>query len=54
MHTEIERMLNDIIKFKLHVQKNLEDYEGLVLEEVERELQMDDSAEEQGEGVERE
>lgn len=45
-------MLNDIIKFKLHVQKNLEDYEGLVLEEVERELQMDDLGEEQAQGPE--
>jgi kinetochore protein NDC80 len=31
-------MLNDIIKFKVHVQKNLEDYEGFVSEEVEQEL----------------
>ncbi|CAG8973493.1 hypothetical protein HYALB_00002818 [Hymenoscyphus albidus] len=38
LHTEIEKMLNDIIKFKVHIQKNLEDYEGLVSEEVEQEL----------------
>lgn len=38
LHTEIERMLNDVIKFKVHVQKNLEDYEGFVVEEVEDEL----------------
>ena len=38
LHTEIERMLNDIIKFKVHVQKSLEDYEGFVVEEVEVEL----------------
>lgn len=31
-------MLNDIIKFKVHVQKSLEDYEGFVVEEVEQEL----------------
>ena len=31
-------MLNDIIKFKVHIQKSLEDYEGFVVEEVEREL----------------
>lgn len=31
-------MLNDIIKFKVHVQKSLEDYEGIVVEEVEMEL----------------
>ena len=31
-------MLNDIIKFKVHVQKSLEDYEAFVVEEVELEL----------------
>ena len=31
-------MLNDIIKFKVHIQKSLEDYEGFVVEEVEQEL----------------
>lgn len=34
-------MLNDIIKFKVHVQKSLEDYEGFVVEEVEEELGCD-------------
>ncbi|KAI1001976.1 putative kinetochore protein [Podosphaera aphanis] len=38
LHTEIERMLNDIIKFKVHIQKNLEDYESFVVDEVEHEL----------------
>ncbi|KAL8841222.1 MAG: hypothetical protein Q9170_001011 [Blastenia crenularia] len=38
LHTEIERILNDIIKFKVHIQKSLEDYEGFVVEEVEQEL----------------
>ena len=38
LHTEIEKMLNDIIKFKVHVQKSLEDYEAFVVEEVEQEL----------------
>lgn len=42
LHTEIEKMLNDIIKFKVHVQKNLEDYEGFVVDEVEQELGGDD------------
>ena len=37
LHTEIEKMLNDIIKFKIHVQKSLEDYEGFVEGEVEQE-----------------
>lgn len=44
LHTEIEKMLNDTIKFKVHVQKSLEDYEGWVVEEVEQEL----GAEEEG------
>lgn len=34
-------MLNDIIKFKVHIQKSLEDYEGFVVEEVEGELSGD-------------
>ncbi|KAI9893476.1 MAG: kinetochore-associated Ndc80 complex subunit ndc80 [Vezdaea aestivalis] len=38
LHTEVERMLNDVIKFKVHVQKSLEDYEGFVVDEVEQEL----------------
>jgi len=41
LHTEIEKMLNDIIKFKVHIQKNLEDYESFVMEEVEQELGAD-------------
>ena len=39
LHTEIERMLNDIIKFKVHIQKSLEDYEQFVAEEVEKECE---------------
>jgi len=35
-------MLNDIIKFKVHIQKNLEDYESFVVDEVEHELGGDD------------
>lgn len=38
LHSKTERILNDIIKFKVHIQKSLEDLEGLVVEEVEREL----------------
>jgi kinetochore protein NDC80 len=44
LHTEIEKMLNDIIKFKIHVQKNLEDYEAFVMNEVEKELAPDEKA----------
>jgi kinetochore protein NDC80 len=46
LHTEIEKMLNDIIKFKVHIQKNLEDYEGFVVDEVEHELGGGDEARE--------
>ncbi|KAI9831824.1 MAG: kinetochore-associated Ndc80 complex subunit ndc80 [Phylliscum demangeonii] len=38
LHTEVERILNDVIKFKVHVQKSLEDYEAFVGDEVEQEL----------------
>ncbi|MCJ1410171.1 kinetochore-associated Ndc80 complex subunit ndc80 [Ptychographa xylographoides] len=44
LHTEIERMLNDIIKFKVHIQKSLEDYEGFIVEEVEQELSLEEEA----------
>lgn len=46
LHTGIESMLNDVIKFKVHVQKGLEDYESFVADEVEQEL----GAEDLGEG----
>ncbi|RYO77243.1 hypothetical protein DL766_008462 [Monosporascus sp. MC13-8B] len=42
LHTEIEKMLNDTIKFKVHIQKNLEDYEGFVADELEKELGSDE------------
>ncbi|KAK3316125.1 HEC/Ndc80p family-domain-containing protein [Apodospora peruviana] len=38
LHTETMRMLNDVIKFKMHVQKNLEEYETFVADELEKEL----------------
>lgn len=40
------RMLNDVIKFKMHVQKNLEDYESFVADELEKELGSDDMGDE--------
>ncbi|KPM35919.1 putative kinetochore protein NDC80 [Neonectria ditissima] len=45
LHTEIDRMLNDVIKFKIHVQKNLDDYEGFVTDELEKELGSEDMGE---------
>lgn len=43
LHTEIDRMLNDVIKFKIHVQKNLDDYEGFVADELEKELGVEEA-----------
>ncbi|KAI6379410.1 2-dehydropantoate 2-reductase (Ketopantoate reductase) (KPA reductase) (KPR) [Pyricularia grisea] len=42
LHTEIMRMLNDVIKFKMHVQKSLEEYEAFVADELEHELGSED------------
>lgn len=39
-------MLNDVIKFKIHVQRSLDDYEGFVTEELERELGTDEGKDE--------
>ncbi len=39
LHTELERMLNDVIKFKIHVQGSLEAYEEFVAQEVEKECE---------------
>lgn len=38
LHTEVEKMLNDVIRFKVHIQKGLEEYEDFVVTECEREL----------------
>ncbi len=38
LHTEIEKILNDVIKFKVHIQQNLENYEAFVDQEVKVEL----------------
>lgn len=35
-------MLNDVIKFKMHVQRNLEEYETFVADELEKELGSDE------------
>ncbi|KAK4185570.1 putative kinetochore protein ndc80 [Podospora australis] len=42
LHTETMRMLNDVIKFKMHVQRNLEEYESFVADELEKELGSDE------------
>ncbi|KAK5132191.1 hypothetical protein LTR08_009314 [Meristemomyces frigidus] len=49
LHTELERMLNEIIRFKIHVQGSLEGYEEFVAQEVEREFE--EAAPAGGEGV---
>jgi len=38
LHGGVERMLEEVIRFKVHVQKGLEEFEGWVGEEVETEL----------------
>ncbi|QIW95138.1 hypothetical protein AMS68_000656 [Peltaster fructicola] len=43
LHTELERMLNDIIKFKIHIQGSLESYEEFVASEVDREFAEQDA-----------
>lgn len=35
-------MLDDIVRFKLHVQKSLEEYEQFIADEVERSVQEED------------
>ncbi|KAJ5584527.1 uncharacterized protein N7459_004327 [Penicillium hispanicum] len=47
LHTNVETMLNDVIRFKVHVQKGLEDYESFVVDEVEQELGGDMPGEEE-------
>ncbi|SPQ23172.1 6753195a-991d-4608-8a16-08752e05f77e [Thermothielavioides terrestris] len=42
LHTETMRMLNDVIKFKMHIQKSLEEYESFVADELEKELGSDE------------
>ncbi|RDA92407.1 hypothetical protein CP533_4695 [Ophiocordyceps camponoti-saundersi (nom. inval.)] len=49
LHTEIDRVLNDVIKFKIHIQKNLYEYEGFVTDELERELGVDEAKDERAE-----
>lgn len=39
LHTEVERILNDVIKFKIHIQQKLEEYEAFVDEEVSKEFE---------------
>lgn len=38
LHTETTKMLNDVIKFKMHIQKTLEEYETFVSDEMENEM----------------
>ena len=46
LHTEVERILNDVIKFKVHIQKNLEEYDLFVEEEVYKECEEGDGNDE--------
>ena len=38
LHGQVEKALEDIIKFKVHIQKGLEEFEGWVVDEVQAEL----------------
>lgn len=49
LHTEIDKILNDVIKFKVHVQQNLVNYEAFVDQEVKAEL--DDGGLEDEDGI---
>ncbi|KAI5922850.1 HEC/Ndc80p family protein [Camillea tinctor] len=51
LHTEIERLLNDVIKFKVHIQKNLDDYNALVEDELEKERGSDEMVDDDTRGV---
>lgn len=42
LHTEIERMLDDIVRFKLHIQRSLEEYEVFIADEVEKSCEEQD------------
>lgn len=45
LHTQTERILNDVIHFKIHIQQKLEDYELFVQEEVDHEVENMDQEE---------
>ncbi|PSK55926.1 Kinetochore protein ndc80 [Elsinoe australis] len=45
LHTELEKIMNDIIKFKVHIQTSLEGYEEFVAQEVEAECEEQEAAE---------
>lgn len=42
LHTEIERMLDDVVRFKLHIQRSLEEYEQFIADEVEKSCEEQD------------
>ncbi|KAI8936829.1 hypothetical protein NX059_006066 [Plenodomus lindquistii] len=52
LHTEIERMLDDIVRFKLHVQRSLEEYEQFIADEVERSCEEQDLLAAEGDEME--
>lgn len=37
LHTEVERMLNDVVKWKINIQTQLENYEEFVQQSVDQE-----------------
>lgn len=43
-------MLGDVIKFKMHIQQGLEEYESFVADELEHELGPNEASEEEARG----
>lgn len=39
LHAETSRMITEVVKFKVHIQKSLEHYEGFVVNEMDEELE---------------
>jgi kinetochore protein NDC80 len=50
LHGGVERMLEEVVRFKLHVQRSLEEWEGGVMGEVEGELEGDGVEGDEGDG----
>lgn len=44
LHDAVERVIEDVVRFKMHVQRGLEEFEGWVGEEVEQELFLGEGA----------
>ena len=52
LHSELERILGEIVNFKLHIHGSLEAYEEFVAQEVEAECEEQEAAEDDDEEME--